>query len=252
MSARVVLFIGLVVSCIYILGIVHFQTDKDIQKRKADNSAKFLYIQKNNHIEVVSKLSVDDKNSSLISSVGKLCQVKSCTNSFEFKKDLKSKELSEFIDKLLFFISDNNISKATIVAKDKDIDINFLLNDKEELYTLKQMYKNYKKKFHIKDSSSVVEVFNIENIENSINDILADQKITVDNNIVSFKTRKLLNKVFRKLKSLGSSDIELKLDLDESKLEILKDFIKNNYSWIKEIDIKKDKKNSIKIKEVLS
>jgi len=252
LGARGVLVVGLLVSIVYIYVIVYFQSSTDKKVSLQDGNPKFLLLQKKDEIKIVSKLSEMDKNSSLIQEVENLCNLKSCSKEITFAPIATESDFCDFMGKLLFFIKDHNLSKASVIADGQEIEINFLVSNKDELKSLKELYKEYKTDFNIEDSSSVLKYFSVEQIENSLDALLEKESIEIDSDTINFKTRKSLNKVFRKLRALGNVNIELHLDLEDEKQEVLKDFIKRNYPWVKDIEIKKDKNKSIKIKEVLT
>ena len=251
MSARGVLFSGLIVSIIYIFSIVYFQSDKNFKEKKS-GTLKFLYIKDKNHIEIVSKLSAQDKNGVLIKDLDMICRASDCNKNISFLAKTSDKDFSDLVKELVLFSYDYNITKASVIVDDKVAEIDFLLNDQTQLKKLKEIYKKYTKHFDIKDNSSVLEYFSIEKIEKSINSILEKEPIEIDSEVINFKTRRVLNQVFRKLKALGSLNIVFSIDIDEKAQKILKDFIKKNYPWIIEIEFKKSKIRSIKIKEVLT
>jgi hypothetical protein len=215
-------------------------------------SNKFLLIKEKDSLKIVSQLSHDDINSSLTKQIEQICNIYRCDKNIDFENDTKDDSFDNLIEKLLFFIKDNNISKASIIANAKDIDLDFLLNSEEELNSLSSLYKDDIKNFNINDKSSVVQILSITDIESSINDILNKQRINIDSKIINFKTRKVLNQIFRRLKALGNIKVELYISIDETKIDILKSFINENYPWVKSIDIIKSDKNSIKIKEVMT
>ena len=245
-----VLFIGMIVSVVYIALIVWFQTgSSDINP--LDNAKKFLFVQNSASADIVAKLSKADSNSSLISRIDLICQNITCDKKMDFVLINSDNNFTVLLEKLLLFIQDNNITKSSIVANNRNLEINFLLHSEEELKNLRRLYKN-NAFFIINDKSSVMQLFDIEKIEKSINEILKNEKIIIKSKIIDFETRKILNQIFSEIKALGSSKVEFYLqDIKEKNIKFFKDFILNKYPWIKDIKIIKSNKNNIKIKEVL-
>jgi len=233
LKSRGVLFIGLLVSIIYVYSIVTIQISSS-SKVSPSGSLKFLFIKKPDESKFISQLSNKDKNSTLITTIKEYCSKTTCKQSITFSDIKDNKNFCELMRKLIFFTKDNNLSKASIIADGESVEINFLLNNKDELETLKKLYEDYEKDFKIEDHSSVVEYFNIKQMQEFANEILKKTSFELNSDAVSFKTRKSLNKIFRKLKALGSLDIELGMDLDDKEMDILKKFIKKNYPWVKE------------------
>jgi hypothetical protein len=230
--------------------VVWFQTGScDI--KSLNNTEKFLFVQNSISADIVAKLSKTDSNSSLISKINLICQNITCDKRIDFVSINSNNDFTDLLEKLLLFIQDNNITKSSIVANNRNLDINFLLHSEEELKNLRKLYEN-NTFFIINDKSSVMQLFDIEKIEKSINEILKNKKIIIKSKIIDFETRKILNRVFSKIRALGSSKVEFYLqEIKEKNTKFFKDFILNQYPWIKDIKIIKSNKNNIKIKEVL-
>jgi len=252
LSARGVLFIGFLLSVIYITLIVYFQTSPSKTDVDKSTTSKFLYVQNKNSLEVISKLSKEAKNSSLVKKIKQICQVKNCQINFSFDSKNNDKSFYDFMNSLVIFANEANITKAAIIADGKKVELNFLLNTNKELTKLKSINKEYQEAFSITDNSSILEYFSVRDIENSINDTLKSSSIDIKDSEIDFKTKRVLNTIFRKLKALGSLDVDLYLDLDEDKQKILIEYIKKSYPWVSKVKVIKDKNKKIKIKEVLT
>ena len=243
MNSRYILVVGAIISAVYIWVSVLLQTDK------SSDSLKYLFILDNDSVVVVAKLPDSDISKDLVDSLKSKCKSLKCSIDSSFSKDLKeSKEINFFKDLQEFSLS-KKLSHASLVAVNKDVEINFLLKSQKELESLKSIYKPYEDKFFIKDKSSIVKVFDVGTIESDINMILEDKKELLKVLNLDLKTKKLLNQIFRKIKALGSVKVDFLIDTDRA-TEDLKEYILKSYSWVKDINITKGEKNSIKIKEV--
>ena len=212
--------------------------------------ASFLYHQKDKSVDIYSRLSDKNKDSSLFSEIENICDKKECKKDILFDKEIEPLKHIDLIDKLVLFAKDKNISKATILtSKDGKLEINFLLKNRDDLNSLEKICKGYK---DIKNNSSVIEIFSISKIEESINTVLKENDLKFDLSEPDANTQKVLKRVFRKLKELGKTDIVFWVNLSDDEIKSLKSYIKQNFNWIEKIEFIKDKINKIKIKEVLS
>ncbi len=244
MDSKYVLWFGAVVSALYIWVVTFFQTDNSYK-----DVLKYLYIKNDDSIVVVAKLPDSDRARKFVSSLKSKCKDFRCDIDSSFSKSLSQKDEIELFKNLQKFSLTNNLTHASLVAVGKNIEINFLLKDENQLESLKNSYKPFEDKFFIKDNSSVIKVFDIDSIENNINKILNENEESLEDISFDLKTRKIFNQIFRKIKALGvvRADLVLKTDKPTDKI---KDYILQNYSWIKDINITTGNKNSIKIKEV--
>jgi len=250
LKSRSILILGFIVSIVYIAAIVYYQASYPIMLHS--KVARFLLEKNDSQLKVKSLLGKNDTNDSLLLGLDGLCRKYKCQRDIDFNLKDSDKSFRKLIEKFILFIDDNNVSKATIIANGKNIDIDFLVKNKDDLNNLKELYKNDFYNFNINDNSSVIKVLDIKNIENSINDILKKQKIVIDSGNINLKIKKILDQIFIKLKVLGNISVKFYLnDLNKNKIDTLKNFIKENYPWIKNIEIIKGKNKKIKIKEVL-
>jgi len=95
------------------------------------------------------------------------------------------------------------------------------------IYLFKKLKKIYAN-IQVKDNSSVLKMFSIENIQDDINSNLKDKSFVFNSDEITLGIRKVLNTNFRKLKELGSSSVVLYLNIDEDKISHIEDFIRKN------------------------
>ncbi len=244
MNSKYILWLGAVVSALYIWIVVLFQSNIDNR-----DSLKYLFILDNNSAVVVAKLPDNPASKTLIDSLKSECKNLKCSIDTSFSKSLTQKDEIEFFKALQEFSLSKKLSHASLIAVDKEIEINFLLENQKDLESLKEIYKQYEDKLFIKDKSSVVKIFDISNIESDINKVLEENKQLLKILNLDLKTKKILNQIFRKIKALGTVKVDFMINTDKP-IDNLKAYILKNYDWIKDINITMSDKNSIKIKEV--
>jgi len=252
LNSKLILLVGFIVSILYVLGVSYFYTPSiDSSKTLEVESAKFLYVKDNRDIDIVSKLSYTDKESSLVLTLKNLCKEYSCKKEVSFKKNINSPSWLELTEKLINFSLEKELNFSSLVISDNTLEINFTLKTKDDLMQLSSIHDKYKDDFLIVDKSSIVKFYSIENIEDEVNQVLKEHKILFDGLDIDKNSVKVLNSSFRRLRELGRIKISFFTPLDEVETMLLHDYILKNYSWVKEISFKKANSIKIKIEEVL-
>ena len=252
MSSRFIFLIGFIVSAIYILSVVYFYTPTEalVSISKKDR-AKFLYILSDKKVDIVSKLSKDDEQSSLVLTVKNLCKEYECKDEISFDVDIDSPSWLELVEKLINFSLEKKLTSSSLVVSDNSLEINFLLTTRDELMKLSSLYAKYKNDFFILDKSSIVKFYSIEKIEEEVNQLLKGKDLEIESLELEQNSINLLNQAFRRLRELGKVKVLFLSPLDEVDTMLVREYILKNYPWIEEVSLKNDNEIKIKIEEVV-
>ncbi len=247
MNSKAILFVGFLASLLYVCLILFFQINltKSIYKK----SIKFLYLYSEGNTTIISQLPKGLEGSSFVKFINNRCNNFTCQKKISFVNAKENKKEIELFKKLINFSSDVNLTKASIIANGKRIELNFLLNNKVEFLRLKKIYKSENINFDIIDNSSLLRVINVLGIEQNINYILNKNSNIFKKINLDFSTKKVLKKIFRKVKVLGKTKVNLRLQSDGD-VDLLKKYILKKYNWVNDINITKSNKNIIKIEGV--
>ncbi len=259
MGTKSVVFIGFLVSALYISWVLSFNKEllkkpkdsKEIKEEKVKKeSMKFLLHLKDRHIDIISKL--PNKFNNLEMAIDSLCLKNSCTKDMVVDKNVNSNlEIIELLKRYIKYIKEANLSKASIIVDGNNVEINFLVRSKAWLEILYSLKKDISENINIVDNSSVLEIYDLENFQKEINSLLSKYKITYKNNKLTNLSIKLLDEIFNRLKVLGELKIDLEMDINKKEQDRLKNFILKRYPFILDVEVKSSKKNKIKIKEIL-
>jgi len=239
-----VLFFGVLISLLYVFGIVYFNKPK-----VTGDEFKFLYILNDKNLTIITKFPDSKVAREFTESLEKECLTLECKKDISFGVKVGHEQELKLLKKLVDFSKDNSVKSASLVAKDDDIELNFLLKSYEEVKSLRDLYKDFDT-LNINDKSSVLKVFDVENIQKDIDSIIKKNSEVFDEIKLDLKTIRVLNKIFRKVKVLGRVEAQLFVNSSDNQ-DKLRSYILTHYSWVKNIDIKKSDKNKIIIKEVL-
>jgi len=229
---RRVLFLGLLISLLYIVGVVYFNK----AKVKSDKF-KFLYVLNNKKLTLIAKLPDNNIAKELISKVEAECGDFDCKKDISFDVQSDDKEKLKLLEKLIDFSKNNSLSSASLVAKDDNIELNFLLKSSKEVKNLRRIYKDFNT-LNINDKSSVLKVFDVANMQDDINAIIEKNVYLFKDIKLDLKTIRILNKIFRKVKVLGMVEIQFYVNSTKNH-DKLKSYILTHYPWVKSIKIQK-------------